>query len=247
MSLNEAIQAATEFWKTAVQRSSSLKDAETLAALVDASIGMMSHVHEHCVGGNVDRALLQVLSEISMLQLSNACALCAGAGTMQQLKDELESARAQLSEIAEREAKVRSQAKEAVERLRYLLQFATESIAAPKARVSELENALAGCGSETTHQLKAAAATHASALEREVVQPFLKFDRYYSTSLAPQFPDELLAAARPSSSPATKVTAKMQRHAYFSRRFRTRCSHTQKTCPIASPCLLVSCGRVSSG
>ncbi len=48
---------------------------------------------------------------------------------------------------------MRSRAKEAVEQLRYLLQSATESEAALKARVAELESALARAGSETTQQL----------------------------------------------------------------------------------------------
>ncbi len=88
---------------------------------------------------------------------------------------------ARLSEMTEKEAKVRSQAKEAVERLRERLKGVTESEAALKARVAELEAALAGAG---------------CVCACEIAQPFLKFDRHYSTSPVPQFADELLAAVR---------------------------------------------------
>jgi chromosome segregation ATPase len=65
-------------------------------------------------------------------------------------RDQLQT---QLSEMTEKEAKVRSQAKEAVEKLKEKLKSVTESEAASKARVAELESAIAGVGSETTQQL----------------------------------------------------------------------------------------------
>ena len=87
--------------------------------------------------------------------------------------------------MTEKEAKVRSQAKEAVERLRERLKGVTESEAALKARVAELEAALAGAG-----------CVCGCVCACEIAQPFLKFDRHYSTSPVPQFADELLAAVR---------------------------------------------------
>jgi hypothetical protein len=72
MSFNEAKAAAAAFWRTAVQAASSLKEAEKLAALVTASQSMIVHVLEQCVGGSVDPALLRVLSEVSLPQLSSA-------------------------------------------------------------------------------------------------------------------------------------------------------------------------------
>jgi DNA repair exonuclease SbcCD ATPase subunit len=74
LSLNEAKAAATTFWKTAAQGTASLKEAEKLAALVASSQNMIAHVQQQCVGGNVDHALLQVLSEVSLPQLSSASA-----------------------------------------------------------------------------------------------------------------------------------------------------------------------------
>jgi hypothetical protein len=74
MSFNEAKTAATTFWKTAAQGATSLKEAEKLAALVDASQNMISRVQEQCVGGQVDHALLQILSQVSLPQLLSASA-----------------------------------------------------------------------------------------------------------------------------------------------------------------------------
>jgi hypothetical protein len=74
MSFNEAKATAAAFWRTAVQAASSLKELEKLAAFVTASQSMIAHVLEQCVGGNVDSALLRVLSEVSLPQLSSASA-----------------------------------------------------------------------------------------------------------------------------------------------------------------------------
>jgi hypothetical protein len=74
LSFSEAKTTAMSFWKTAALGTASLKEVEKLAALVTASQGMISSVHEQCVGGSVDRALLQILSEVSLPQLSSASA-----------------------------------------------------------------------------------------------------------------------------------------------------------------------------
>jgi chromosome segregation ATPase len=55
--------------------------------------------------------------------------------------------------MTEKEAKVRAQAKEAVEKLKEKLKSATEGEAASKARVAELEGALSGVGSESAQDL----------------------------------------------------------------------------------------------
>ena len=74
LSLNEAKAAATTFWKTTVPGAAALKEAEKLAALVTVAQDMIVHVRGHCVGGKVDEALLRILSELSLPQLSNASA-----------------------------------------------------------------------------------------------------------------------------------------------------------------------------
>ena len=66
---------------------------------------------------------------------------------------ETERMRVSLADATSQEAHVRSQTKELVEKLRTKLQAVTESEAVGKARVAELESALAGVGSETTLQL----------------------------------------------------------------------------------------------
>jgi predicted nucleic acid-binding Zn-ribbon protein len=66
-------------------------------------------------------------------------------------RDELQ---AQLTELTEKEAKVRAQAKEAVAQLREKLKSATESEVVLKARVAELESALHSSDSDSSQQLE---------------------------------------------------------------------------------------------
>jgi len=111
----------------------------------------------------------EAASKARVAELESALA-GAGSETTQQLdtlqkelaasssvRDQLQT---QLSEMTEKEAKVRAQAKEAVEKLKEKLKSVTESEAASKARVAELENAV----------LQQSSGDSGSELESQIVQ-----------------------------------------------------------------------------
>ena len=105
----------------------------------------------------------EVALKARVAELENALA-GAGSDSAQQLealgKDLAESSalrlemQAQLAEMTEKEAKVRSQAKEAVGKLQEKVKAVMESEAASAARVAELESALQGSDLQSSKQIE---------------------------------------------------------------------------------------------